>query len=61
VKRGSTSGLDLRVEKEALKLGVDVKERKGGRFRIVGTWDVPPVEGTYWEREIFQAKWCEKL
>jgi hypothetical protein len=43
------------------QLRVDVKERKGGRFRTVGAWGVPPMDKTCWERDIFRPKWCKQL
>jgi hypothetical protein len=54
----------IRVRPESRKgttqLRVDVKERKGGRFRTVAARKVPPMDKAYWERDIFYPVWCKK-
>jgi hypothetical protein len=42
-----------------MQLRADVKDKKGGRFGLIGTWDIPPMDKTLWDMDIFRPKWVK--
>ena len=37
--------------KGRIRIKGEVKEKKGGRYRVVALWEVPPMDRTLWESE----------
>jgi hypothetical protein len=44
-----------------MQLRADVKDKQGGRFGLVATWDIPPMDKTLWELDVFRPKWVKNL
>jgi hypothetical protein len=52
----------IRPEEREGKVQVraDVKDKAGGRFWAVGTWNIPPADRELWGKDVFKARWLRR-